>query len=194
MAQGTGTGLGARQARALDFGEAFLRKWKNRSELVLHWAEAELEPALPRERVDELVSKPWEDGSVGHTMHATLYVALCARLGRMERAMEVIGDTLSAIERSDERWLEPELYRLRGELLRARGDSAEAAQSMAKAIAIAKDQGSRSLELRATLGLHTLVAGVKKKRAREDVARLLTLVTEGHDTPDLVEARAVVES
>jgi hypothetical protein len=48
--------------------------------------------------------------------------------------------------------------------------------------------------LRATVSLHALVSGSKRKRAREEIARLLALFTEGRDTPDLVEARAALES
>src|SRR4029077_5054830 len=157
------------------------------------WAEAELTPTLPRERVEELSGPPWEDGSLGRTMHAMLYVAMCARLGRAERALEVIASTLATIEATDERWLEPEFHRLRGEVLRSRNEAAEAERSFAAAIQIARKQGSRSLELRATLSLHALASGAKKKRAREDIARLLSVITEGRDTPDLVEAQAVVD-
>jgi predicted ATPase len=167
-------------------------KWQSRAELILRWAEAELATTLPSERVEELLSKPWEKGSVGRTMHAMLYIAMCARLGRPERALEVIATTLATIDRSDERWLEPEIHRLRGEIFRLRNDAMEAERSIAMAIERAKQYGSRSLELRATLSLHALAAGTKKKRARENVARLLSVITEGHDTPDLVDARAVV--
>jgi hypothetical protein len=41
---------------------------------------------------------------------------------------------------------------------------------------------------------HALASGAKKKRAREDIAGLLSVITEGRDTPDLVDARAVVAS
>lgn len=181
--------------RALVISEArSFAKWQGRAELILRWAEAELSPSLPRARVDELLSKPWEAGSVGRTMHAMLFVAMCVRLGSTERALEVIAITLSTTERTGERWLEPELHRLRGEALKARNDAAEAERSMARAIEIARTQGSRSLELRATVSLHPLASGAKKKRAREDIARLLSVITEGRDTPDLVEARAVVAS
>ncbi len=173
-------------------GEGSSAKWRHRADLILRWAEAELAPALPHGRAEELLSKPWEDGGVGRTMHATVYVAMCARLGRTERALEVIVATLSTIEQSDERWLEPELHRLRGEVLLACNKAREAERSMAAAIEIAKRQGSRSLELRATLSLHAHASGAKKKRARQDVARLLSTFTEGHGTPDLAEARAVV--
>jgi hypothetical protein len=140
------------------------------------------------------LSKSWEKGSVGRTMHATLFVAMCARLGRTEPALEVLASTLAAIERSDERWLEPELHRLRGEVLKAQNEAAEAERSMATAIEIARTQGSRSLQLRATVSFHALASGAKKKRAREDIAGLLSVITEGHDTPDLRDARAIVAS
>ena len=127
-------------------------------------------------------------------MHAVLFVAMCARLGRAQPALEVITSTLATIERSEERWLEPELHRLRGEILKAQNDAAAAEKSIATAIEIARKQGSRSLQLRATLSLHALASGAKKKRAREDIAGLLSVFTEGHDTPDLRDARAVIAS
>jgi predicted ATPase/DNA-binding winged helix-turn-helix (wHTH) protein len=180
--------------RALTLSEkGGFAKWQNRAELILHWAEAELSPTLPRDRVEELLSIPWEGGSVGRTMHAMLYVAMCVRLGRSERALEGIASTLATIERTDERWLEPEFHRLRGEVLRSLNEVAEAARPIVTAIETAKKQGSRSLELRATLSLYALAAGQRKKRARDDIARLLSVITEGHDTPDVVEARAVIE-
>jgi predicted ATPase len=183
----------AKRALALSEQRSF-GKWQGRAELILRWAEAELAPTLPCARVEELLGKPWEKGSVGRTMHAMLFVAMCTRLGRPEPALEVIASTLAIIERTDERWLEPELHRLRGEILKARNDAAEAERSIATAIEIARKHGSRSLELRATLSLHALASGAKKKRAREAVARLLSVITEGRDTPDLVDARAVVAS
>ena len=181
----------AKRALAISEKHSFA-KWQGRAELILGWAEAELTPTLPCARVDELLSKPWEKGSVGRTMHAMLFVAMCARLGRAEPALQVIASTLATIERTGERWLEPELHRLRGELLKAHKDTAEAERSIATAIDLAKKQGSRSLQLRATLSLHALASGAKKKRAREDIAGLLSVITEGHDTPDLLDARAVV--
>src|SRR5580658_8292362 len=107
----------AKRALAISEKRSFA-KWQSRAELILHWVEAELAPTLPSERIEALLSKPWEEGSVGRTMHAMLYIAMCVRLGRPERALGVIENTLAAIERSDERWLEPEIHRLRGEALR----------------------------------------------------------------------------
>jgi DNA-binding winged helix-turn-helix (wHTH) protein len=181
----------AKRALAISAKRSFTR-WQSRSELILRWAEAELSPTLPRARVDELLSKPWEKGAVGRTMHAMLYVAMCARLGRADPALEVIASTLAVIERTGERWLEPEFHRLRGEVLKSHEDARAAERSIATAIEIARRQGSRSLQLRATLSLHALVSGAKKKRAREDIAALLSVIPEGQDTPDLFDARAAV--
>ncbi len=183
----------ARRALAIAEKGSF-GKWQSRAELVLRWAEAELASALSPEAVEELLRKPWQDGAVGRTMHAMLYIAMCARLGCAERALEVIGSTLATIERCDERWLEPEIHRLRGEVLRSLDESPEAERALARAVDTARKQGSRSLELRATLSLHAMATGATKKRAREDIGRLLSLITEGHDTPDLVDARAVVNA
>ena len=181
--------------RALEISvKGSFAKWQTRAELILRWAEAELAPTLPCEAIEDLLSKPWLDGSVGRTMHAMIYIAMCARLGRAERALEVIESTLATIEQSEERWLEPEIHRLRGEVFRSRSDLAEAERSVRTAIKTARKQGSLSLELRATLSLHALAVGARKKRAREDVARLLSVITEGHHTPDLVDARAVVDA
>ncbi|HEX3774194.1 MAG TPA: AAA family ATPase [Polyangiaceae bacterium] len=183
----------AKRALAISEKRSFA-KWQGRAELILRWAEAELVPNLSDARAEELLSKSWEKGSVGRTMHAMLFVAMCARLGRTEPALEAIASTLDMIERTEERWLEPELHRLRGEVLRVRNNAAEAERSIATAIEIARKQGSRSLQLRANLSLHALSSGAKKKKVRQDIAGLLSVITEGHDTPDLLDAQAVVAS
>jgi DNA-binding winged helix-turn-helix (wHTH) protein/tetratricopeptide (TPR) repeat protein len=183
----------ATRALALSEKRSFA-KWQSRAELILRWAEAELEPALPCARVEELVSKPWELGSVGQTMHAALYAEMCARLGRGDRALEVIASALATSDRTGEHWLEPELHRLRGEILGARDDASEAQNSLRTAIDLARAQGSRSLELRAGVSLHALATGAKKKRARDHLANLLSVITEGRDTRDLTEARVILGS
>jgi DNA-binding winged helix-turn-helix (wHTH) protein len=166
--------------------------WNNRAELLCRWAEVELAPALSNERAQELISKPWEvAASFGQTLPALLHAAVCTRLGCADRALSVVSAALESIERSGERWLEPELHRLRGETLRLT-DAAEAERSFVTALAVARKQSSTSLELRAALSLHTLVAGTKRKRARDDVERALSLITGGEDTPDVMDARRVL--
>lgn len=167
--------------------------WRHRADLVLRWAEAELVPGMAPERADEILGKPWQSATFGRTLPALLHAATCARLGRAESALRVIAATLESIERSEERWLEPELHRLRGEILRPQSVS-EAARSIATAIRIASDQGSTSLELRATVSLHAVASGAAKKNASKQLARLLTLVRGGKGVPDVVDARRAVET
>ena len=162
-----------------------------RSGLVLRWAEAELAPDEVMKRADEVLGKPWSSVSFGRTLPWLLYASTCARLGRTDSALDVVSLALESLAQSDERWLEPELHRLRGEIIASR-DLQEAARSFATAIRVAQCNGAISLELRATLSLHKVVSGAAKTRARDELARLLTLVVDGESVPDVVEARRVV--
>jgi len=173
-------------------GQGTFGLWTRRADLVLRWAEAVLGTPLSEERAGE-VEKPWEGFWHGRTMASVLLAATYARLGRTEEALEVVSEALASIETSEERWLESELHRLRGELLQS-NDAAEAERSIAAALEIARKQSSTSLELRAALSLHAITSGAKKKRARADVARALSRITGGTDAPDVVEARKVVEA
>jgi DNA-binding winged helix-turn-helix (wHTH) protein len=162
-----------------------------RSGLVLRWAEAELAPAEVKDRADEVLGKPWKSVSFGRTLPWLLFAETCARLGHPDSALGVLSEALQSLAHSEERWLEPELHRLRGEIVASR-DALQAERSFATAIHIARSQGATSLELRATLSLHKVVFGAAKTRARDDLARLLKLVAEGESVPDVAEARRVV--
>jgi DNA-binding winged helix-turn-helix (wHTH) protein len=163
----------------------------HRSGLVLRWAEAELAPAEVKERADEVLGKPWTSVSFGRTLPWLLFAATCVQLGRTDSALRVVSEALGSLGQSEERWLEPELHRLRGEIVASR-DVLEAERSFATAIQLARSHGATSLELRATLSLRRVVSGAAKTRARDELARLLKLVAGGEGTPDVAEARRVV--
>ena len=172
-------------------GQGAFGLWAGRADLVLRWADAELGAPLSEERAGELVNKPWEGVWHGRTMASVLLASIYSRLGRPDRALDVVSEALASIDSSEERWLEPELHRLRGQLLRSQ-DAAEAERSIAVALEVARQQSSTSLELRAALSLHAITSGVKKGRAREDVARALWRITGGSEAPDVAEARRIV--
>jgi predicted ATPase len=118
-----------------------------------------------------------------------------ARAGRAENGLATLAEALDLVEEADERTWEAELHRARGELLRMVGDETEAEASLHRAIEVARRQEAKSWELRATTSLARLWQ--EKGRygeARRALAKIYDLFTEGHDTVDLREARALLDS
>lgn len=126
----------------------------------------------------------------------------CARAGQVEAGLAAVAEALAAVERTGERLHEAELHRLKGELtlleaVRSSGktnDSVREAEAcFQKAIAIAGRQEARSPQLRAAVALSRLW----QQQGRHDEARSLLReiygwFTEGFDTADLREARALL--
>jgi predicted ATPase len=116
------------------------------------------------------------------------------RLGRLEEAQSILDETFALVEKHNERYWESELYRLKGELSLKQGKQVEAEASMNEAIEIARRQNARSLELRAVMSLcHLWEKQDKKVEARQLLSEIYNWFTEGFDTPDLVEARRLLE-
>jgi predicted ATPase len=117
------------------------------------------------------------------------------RMGEADEALAAADEARSAIEKSDERWWEAEVFRVRGEVLawRAGGQSDRGEESIHAALAVARAQEARSLELRAAMSLGRLLS--RTSRRAEAAARLadtLSWFTEGFDTADLQDARALL--
>jgi predicted ATPase len=88
---------------------------------------------------------------------------------------------------------EPEFHRLRGELLRVRGDTGGAEASFRRALVLAGRHGARSLELRAATSAARLLADRgEAEAARRQLAAVYEWFTEGFDSRDLQEARALL--
>jgi predicted ATPase len=98
------------------------------------------------------------------------------------------------VEQTNERHWEAELYRLRAELLLKQGDDAGAEASLQKAVEVARRQSAKSWELRATTSLARLWQEQgRMDEARQMLAEIYGWFTEGFDTPDLQEAKALLE-
>src|SRR5262245_16961663 len=117
--------------------------------------------------------------------------------GRFEDAHKALNEGLAVVEKNDDRCHETELHRLRGELLLAEAPDqiAAAEASFQLAIATARRQQSKAWELRAT----TSLARLRQRQDRRDDARaalaaIYGTYTEGFTTPDLVEARALLDA
>jgi tetratricopeptide (TPR) repeat protein len=184
-------------ALALDYGERALCTateghavlWQHYARLLVGWARSEVDPATACAQVDELLPRP------GNPNRRTLYwlplVELCVRAGREALALETISEAMEFVERADDHGAEPELLRLRGELLKS-SDKREAERSFTRAIEVARLQSSRSFELRAAMSLYRFLCGAKKRKALEDVRRVFESFTEGFETRDLLEAKAIL--
>jgi predicted ATPase len=100
--------------------------------------------------------------------------------------------------RAGERFAEAELCRLRGEMLLARGDRADPAAEgerwLRNALECARNQGAKSLELRAAISLARLWRDQgKRSKARDLLAPVYDWFTEGFDTADLHEAKTLLD-
>lgn len=117
-----------------------------------------------------------------------------ARAGQAAEGLEVVGQALEIMDRTDERWWEADLYRLRGELVLATGGSGTDAEAcFLAAIDIARDRQARSLELRSTMSLARLWRDQGRTAEAEQIlAAIYGCFTEGHDTRDLEEAAALL--
>ena len=117
-----------------------------------------------------------------------------AKTGHPEEGLITLAEALALVEQTDERYWEAELYRLKGELLLMEGDDTEAEASFHRAIKVARRQQAKSWELRATVSLARLWQEQGKvDEARQMLAGVYGWFTEGFDTLDLKEARAVLE-
>jgi predicted ATPase len=98
------------------------------------------------------------------------------------------------LERTEERWLEAELYRPRGQLMLRQGRTEAFEELYRKALDIAQKQEAKLWELRAAASLARLLASrANRAEARDLLAPVYNWFTEGFDTQDLKEAKALLE-
>jgi class 3 adenylate cyclase/predicted ATPase len=117
------------------------------------------------------------------------------RAGRPGEALGSLSRGLKYIDASQEHAHEPELHRLRGEILIAQGAGAAGETSLRRAIECAQGQHAKMLELRAALPLaEVLRKGGKNSEAAALLQPLDAWFQEGRDRPELVEARALLNS
>jgi tetratricopeptide (TPR) repeat protein len=126
----------------------------------------------------------------------TLLAAAQLKIGQVTEGLAILEQVLSAAEQIGERYLDAELYRLKGELLRIGGaDEGEVEQQFFKALEIARQQSARAWELRATVSLGRLWQSEgKREEARQMLAEIYGWFTEGFETVDLKEAKALLEA
>ena len=115
--------------------------------------------------------------------------------GQIEEAVSLLDESLQIAERTGERWFAAELNRHKGRLLLRQGHSEAAEQLYRKAFGIAQEQEAKLWELRAAVSLARFRRDQgRHAEARDLLAPVYGWFTEGFDTPDLKEAKAVLEA
>jgi predicted ATPase len=138
---------------------------------------------------------------VEHKLGRPYYLALLAeaagQAGQPEAGLTALAEACTLVEATEERRWEAEVYRLKGTLLRQlpRPDVGQAEACFQQALHVAGRQQAKALELRAALSCSQLwLAQGKRDEAHVLLAPLYGWFTEGFDTADLQEARALLEA
>ena len=136
--------------------------------------------------------------STGTTMWMPLWLSYLAsahaKLGQFDDAWRCIGEAMTAVETTKERWYEAEINRISGDfvLLSPNPDAAKAEVCFERALAVAREQQAKSWELRAAMSMARLWRDQGKlQQARELLAPVYSWFTEGFDTRDLKQAKAL---
>ena len=128
-----------------------------------------------------------------------LYLSYLARAyaehGQFDDAWRCIGEAMTAVETTKEKWCEAEVNRIAGEiaLLSPQPDVAKAEAYFERALAVAREQQAKSWELRAAMSMARLWRDQgKRQQARDLLAPVYGWFTEGFDTLDLKEAKRLL--
>ena len=123
-----------------------------------------------------------------------LLARACEIAGDIEEPLTLLDDALQIVTRTGERWLAAELNRRKGERLLRRGCSEAAEKLYRQALRIAEVQEARLWELRAAVSLARLRRDQgRRAEARDLLAPVYGWFTEGLDTADLKEAKALLD-
>jgi class 3 adenylate cyclase/predicted ATPase len=128
------------------------------------------------------------------TYHNALLAKACEIAEQVEEALTLVDEALQIGERTGERWVEAELYRHKGQMLLRQGYNEAAEELYRKSLGIAAEQDAKLWELRAAASLARLRRDQGRRvEARDLLAPVYGWFTEGFGTPDLKEARTLLE-
>ena len=126
--------------------------------------------------------------------HISLLARACEIVGQIEEATALLDDALQIVERTGERWFVAELNRIKGELLQRQEHTEAAEELYCQALSIAREQEAKLWELRAAVSLAQLWSEQgRPSEARNLLAPVYCWFTEGFCTPDLKEAKALLD-
>ena len=136
-------------------------------------------------------------GEIGRPYSLGLLAEAHGAIGQPEAGLTVLAEALTHVDKTGERWYAPELYRLKGALLlqQSSDNQAEAESCFHHALDIARTQQAKSWELRSATSLARLWQQQGKRQEAHDLlAPVYGWFTEGFDTADLKDAKALLET
>ena len=178
--------------------EQGIRRWQSVAAICDGWVRAERgEGAAAIAQIKHgLEAGGWGAGHSMHDYFRSLLARACLKAGQPDKGLRVIDEVLREARRTGKVIWQPEFLRLEGELRLATppADVAGALGCFRQAIDIARRQQARSWELRAASSLARLLAAEgRRDEARGALADIYGWFTEGFDTADLQEAKALLE-
>ena len=177
-------------------GEQGFAHWRGVGAIYRGWAkvnDGDVADGLPLMRSGTAAFR-----ATGAELWTPHFIALLADAheiaGQLEEALILLDNALEVVERIGERWLEAELHRNKGQLL-LRQEHTEAAEELFRnALDIAREQEAKLWELRAAASLARLSRDQgRRAEARHLLAPVYGWFTEGFDTPDLKDAKALLD-
>jgi predicted ATPase len=159
--------------------------------LLLH---GQVEPAIGLQK-QTLAAYQGAGAELSLAYFYTLYVQAHQQLAQFDDADSALADAFAAMDKSNERWFEAELYRLKGELILARSPDAqgEAENCFNRSLEIAQRQDAKTWQLRTTTSLCRLRKSQgRAEEGRQKLSEIFGLFTEGFETPDLVDAKSLL--
>jgi predicted ATPase len=132
---------------------------------------------------------------IGRPYWLSLVAEACIEPTLLDHGISALAEALAAVHQTDGRQPEAEVYRLKGALLLAQDNSRvrEAQTCFERSIEIARSQRAKSYELRAATSLARLLAQQgRRDEARTILAQIYNWFTEGFDTADLKDAKALL--
>ena len=175
-------------------GARFWKAWGSQFKVMFGANRQGLERRSPDHVRDRCI--PINGSNTRLTAWLSYLVKAHADLRQFDDAWRCIGEAIGTVERTKERWWDAEVNRIAGEvaLQSTEPDAAKAETYFKRALDVARQQQAKSWELRAAMSLARLWRNQRKvQRARELLAPVYGWFTEGFDTRDLKEAKALLE-
>jgi predicted ATPase len=172
--------------------------WAALGRILQGWADAQTGEATTGIACirDGMAAAEATGGRLFTPLFLTLLAEALALAGKIEEALAALDDALAKAAVSGARGWDAEIHRLRGELTGRLPypDPAKSEDSFRTALAVAREQGTRGYELRAAASLARLWrAQGRRGEARDLLAPVYGLFTEGFDTADLKDAKALLD-